>query len=147
MSANRHVHKHVLCCTFNLNLFWGKNIASKKFRTKLFHLHHITISIFITLLHNTTKFGFVPICKEKQAKKCRCKVLSRSWILNIYWSLARLHGIMIKMFILEILSSLPQPLGDNPWSTDQQAKNLEYNFIANRLFVGILNVQKNKWLS
>jgi hypothetical protein len=37
----------------------------------------------------------------------------------------KIYGTMIKMFIQEFLSSLPQPLGDNPWPTNLTNTNLK----------------------
>ncbi len=60
-SPIQHVPKCVLFCAFRL-------VQSKKPRIKLFHLHHVAISISTTLLLNTIKVGFVPICGKKKSR-------------------------------------------------------------------------------
>ncbi len=60
-SPIQHVSKCALFCAFML-------VQSKKPRIKLFHLHHVTVSISTTLLFNTIKVGFVPICGKKKLR-------------------------------------------------------------------------------
>ncbi len=40
----------------------------------------------------------------------------------------KIYGIMIKMFMLEFLSSLPQPLGDNQWPAHLTNQNFRTIF-------------------
>jgi hypothetical protein len=46
----------------------------------------------MTLL-NTIKFGFIVVCNKSRVEECRCKILSKGWILGIYQPLARLQDI------------------------------------------------------
>ncbi len=82
--VTKHLPKCVLCCAYNLVLFCSIKVPPKKFTTKLVQLHHVTISISTTLLQNTTKFGFIFVCREKKAQECRCKIPSRGWTLGTY---------------------------------------------------------------
>jgi len=48
------------------------------------HLHHITISIFKTLLPNTMKLGLVPICRNKRDQNYKYRVPSSGWVWGIF---------------------------------------------------------------
>jgi len=52
----------------------------------------------------------------------------------------KIYLIVIKMFNLEFLSSLSQPLGDNPWLKDPINKILEHDFISSVIFFGISSI-------
>jgi hypothetical protein len=57
-SRTWHVPKHVLFCALKLVLFWS-------WRVKLFHLHHVMISISMAFSSNTIKIRFVPVSRKK----------------------------------------------------------------------------------
>ncbi len=59
--TNPTCSQHVLFCALKLVLLWG-------WRVKLFHLHHVMISISMAFLSNTIKIGFIPICRKKSWK-------------------------------------------------------------------------------
>jgi hypothetical protein len=43
----------------------------------------------------------------------------------------KIYVTLTKMFISKFLSSLPQPLGDNPWPEIRQTKISKHDFIGN----------------
>jgi hypothetical protein len=65
-SRTRHVPKHVLFCVLKLVFFWG-------WRVKLFHLHHVMISISMAFSSNTIKIRFVHVSRKKSLKSVPVK--------------------------------------------------------------------------
>jgi hypothetical protein len=126
MSPSGHVPKRVLFWTFILVLYWGWKVPSKKIKIKLFHLHHITMSISTKLLQNTTRFGSVPVCKKKLKNvDVEFQVGVRYWASTNHLQNYKMYGTMIKMFIPMFLSTLPQPLKGNPWLVDSTHQNFK----------------------
>jgi hypothetical protein len=51
------------------------------------------ISISMTLLSNTIRFGFIHVCSKSSVEECICKVPSGGWILSIYQPFTGLQDI------------------------------------------------------
>jgi hypothetical protein len=77
-------------------------------KIKLFHLHHVTIFVSMTLLSNTIRVGFIPICQKKELKNVdlEFQIEVGHWASISHLQDYKIYGTMIKIFIPNFLSNL-----------------------------------------
>jgi hypothetical protein len=73
------------------------------------------ISILMAFSSNTIKIRFVPVSIKKKLKSVAVKFQAEVgyWAPTNYLQDYKIYGIVIKMFIPESVSNLPQPPKDN----------------------------------